>query len=426
MSFLQRVGGVACAALILSTLIVPEFEAAEQSPKRLTLQQAVEGALARSPALRVRMAEVEQAESRLLTARTYLFNPEIGVEGARRSNVGSTTDREVRIGQEFEIGGQRRRRTGAASAELDASRSGLLREERLLVARVRAVFVEALRTRELRNVEQANTELARSLSDIAHKRFESGATAQMEVNLARVQAGRAERDLLLAEAADDVARAVLAEVVGLDPVQPPELDGDLDLQSRQIPPLSEFLKVALERRGDLQSFRSSIEAARVQIELARRRRVPNLEVEAFYGREDRTDRLVGGEIRIRLPIFNRNQGEIAEARATYRRTEAESETKEIQVRRESTAALSRYRAAHAASSHLEQEVLGTLEDNLRLLQRSFEAGKTGWAELLVFRREFVDVQREYIETRTDARLAGIEIDLASGVNPFIPQKESQP
>ncbi|NIM64050.1 MAG: TolC family protein, partial [Acidobacteria bacterium] len=60
---------------------------------------------------------------------------------------------------------------------------------------------EALRARELLDVEQANTELVRSLADVARKRFEAGSVPQMEVNLAQVQVGRAQRGLRLARAA---------------------------------------------------------------------------------------------------------------------------------------------------------------------------------------------------------------------------------
>ena len=75
------------------------------------------------------------------------------------------------------------------------------------------------------------------------------------------------------------------------------------------------------------------------------------------------------------------------------------------------------RAACDASATLQEHVLGTLEENLLLLQLSFEAGKTGWTEVLVFRREFIDVQREYVEALAEARLAGIELDLAAGRPP---------
>ena len=398
----------------------------EPTPPTLTMNQALAEAFARSPVLQARKAELEQAEGRLQTAKIFPFNPEVTVEAARREGpIETNTDRAFKVGQEIQIGGQRRRGTAQATAELEASRAQLLREERLLAARVRAAFVEALRARELLQVERANTDLARSLSDVARKRFDSGEVAQMEVNLAQVQVGRAERELRLAEGAYEIARSLVAEVVGLDPSRPPELDGVLELPSRTLLPLEELLAVASENRADLEFFRRNIEAAEARIELSRRQRVPNLELEGFYGREEGTDRLLGGEVKVRIPLFNRNQGRIAEARAAHRQTLAENEVTELQVRQEVAAALARYRASHAASLDLQQQVLGTFEENLELLQRSFEAGKTGWTEVLVFRREFVEIQRDYIESVTETRLAGIELDLAAGVNPAA-QKDSRP
>ena len=60
-----------------------------------------------------------------------------------------------------------------------------------------------------------------------------------------------------------------------------------------------------------------------------------------------------------------------------------------------------------------------MSDNLKLLERSFETGKTGWTELLLFRREFVDARREYVQTMGQAWLAAIELDLACGTEPQI-------
>ncbi len=426
MIFFLRACGATCAAVLAGLVLVPRVQAADGPARRLTLQQALEEAFAGSPRVRAGQAQVEQAEGRLLAAKTYLFNPELALEAHQRSNGDSTTDRGIRLGQEIEIGGQRRWRAAEAASGLDVARAGLRREERLLAARVQAVFVEALRLRELREVERANAELARSLAEVARKRLDSGAAAQMEVNLAQVQVGRAERDLTLADGAYDVARSALAEIVGLDPVQPPELDGNLDLPPRRLPPLPELLAAAEERRADLQAFRSATAAARARIELSRREAIPNLEVEGFYAREDGTNRLLGGGVKVRIPVFNRNQGRIAEALGAHREALASTAAAQLRIRQEVAASLARYHASHAASLNLERQVLGTLEENLHLLQRSFEAGKTSWTEVLVFRREFVDAQRDYIDTVTDARLAGIEFDLACGVSATINEQESQP
>lgn len=392
--------------------------AGETQPQQLSLEQAIREAFARSPTLAAQSALLQEAEARLVTAETYPHDPTLSVEGANREDGGdSSTDWAVKVTQPIEIGGQRRRRVAEASAELDSATARFRREERLLAARVSAIFVEALRARELLEVEQANMELVQSLADVARKRFEAGSVPQMEVNLAQVQVGRAQRGLQLARAACEVARAALAEVVGLDPAQSPEPEGELELPPRTPMSTSRLVDGALQHRADLEAFRSTIESARARIELARREVVPDLAIEAFYEREEGTDRLLGGGIGVRIPLFSRNRGAIAEARATERRAIADTEAAELQVQREVVEARARYEAACNASATLQEHVLGTLEENLLLLQLSFEAGKTGWTEVLVFRREFIDIQRDYIESLAEARLAGIELDLAAGRSP---------
>jgi len=401
--------------ITLVALVSASGGLATESPARqLTLDQARQEASARSPVLSAQRAILDQAEGRLVTAKTYPHDPELTLEGANRDGAGeSTTDRAIKATQVVEIGGQRRRRVAQASAEFDVAAARFQREERLLTARVSATFVEALRTRELLEVEQANTELVRSLAEVAHKRFAAGSVPQMEVNLAEVQLGHAELDLRLARNAYDIACAVLAESIGIDPAAPPQPVGGLDLNPRDPLSLSELVDGALSRRGDLASFSATIEAAQARIALARREAIPDLAVEAFYGREE-DDRLAGGAIGIRIPLFNRKRGPVAEARAAERQAVADTETATLQVTREVVAARATYDALSQASTELQQRVLGTLEENLLLLQRSFEAGKTGWTEVLIFRREFIEIQRDYINTLADANLAGIALDLAAG------------
>ena len=420
-----RGGGLLLAAG-LTLLFFPENRAGEP-PSSLTLDQAVQEAAKRSPVLQAQREVVEQARARVVTAKTYPNDPVLAFEGAQRKGPLETDfDREVRLFQVVQIGGQRGRQTRQSSAELEAVLAGYRREERLLAARVAAAFIEALRARELAEVEQANTDLARSLADVARKRFEAGAVPQMEVNLAQVQLGRAERDLRLTTGAYEVSRSVLAEIVGLDPTAPPEPLGELDLPPRKRIPLHDVVDGALRHRMDLKALRTSINANRAAIEVARRQVVPDLALELFYGQEEGTDRLLGGAIGVRIPLFNRNRGPIAEARSAERQAVAETEAATLEVRREVATARIRYRASAQAARDLEREVLGTLDENLRLLQRSFEAGKTSWTDVLVFRREFVNVQRDYVETVTDARLAAIELDLAAGIDLDSTSKESRP
>ncbi len=411
----SRVSSLPIIALI-AVLMVPQARGDEPPAQRLTLEESVAEAFTRSPSLRAKRALLDQAEGRLVIAKTYPFNPALTAEVGRRTSSGASVyDRNVAVTQEIEIAGQRGLRHDEFSAELEAARAEFRREERLLSAGVRGAFVLALEARERLEVERANADLARSLADVSRKRFESGASPPMEVNLAVAQAGRAERDRRLAEGAYHQARVVLAETVGLDPVEPPEPQGDLALPRVDPTPLADIVAGALDRRTDLQAFRKSVSAAQFRIDRNRREAVPNLTVSAFYGHEEGTDRIVGGAVGLQIPLFNRRQGAIAEARASHQHVTAETSALELKIRQEVASARVRSQAAIDAASTLARDSLGSLRENLDLLQRSFEAGKVGWSEVLVFRREFVDAQRDYVVTVADAWLAAIELDLASDV-----------
>ena len=90
----------------------------------------------------------------------------------------------------------------------------------------------------------------------------------------------------------------------------------------------------------------------------------------------------------------------------------------LMIRREVTAAYANLEAARNAAEYLREQVVGTLEENTRLLQRSFSAGRIEATEVVVFRREFVESQREYVEAEAEARLAQINLDLATGRLPI--------
>jgi outer membrane protein, heavy metal efflux system len=423
--WIRPAGAIGLAGLAIFSC--PVVLAQRPHPNALTLDQALQEAAVHSPAMRARRAAVGQAEGRLTDAASVAHDPRLTFEAARREGGGRTdTDRELRLSQSIEIGGQRRMRRERFEAELSAARSQLLREERLLAAQVASAFVEALRLRDLVAVESANAALIRSLAEVARKRFDAGAVAQMEVNLARVQLGRAERDLRLTRGAYEVACASLAEAIGLDPTQPLTPIGTLEIPRQQTAGLEDLVQGALRNRADLEALRISTEAASARIALARKQAIPDLDLEAFHGREEGSDRLLGAAIGLRIPLFHRNRGAVAEARAAQLQAVAERETRELQVRQQIAAARARYLATAEATAALSAEVLGTLEENLHLLQRSFESGKTGWTDVLVFRREFVDIQRDYVETLSDAWLAAIELDLAAGLTPDLRIEESRP
>lgn len=419
--------------LLLALVVIAAPPGLAQSPPKLarplTLAQARETALARSPSLRAARAAVAAASAELRTAGTYPFNPVIeGALGRRTGPDGSGSDRGLALSQEIEIGGQLGKRSSAARAELAAEEKRALHVERLLLTQVEHSYAEAVKGRELLRIERIDVDLARTQGEHARKRLEAGSGTQIEHNLARVTLGRAEARLRATEAAYMEARAILAESIAevVNPLPEPT-DAIPDLPPEP-PDVALLLEAAVANRADIQAFAQATEAARARIRLARSEALPNLVLGGFYEREGGVEKIRGGSLAMAIPVFNRNQGGIALGHAELERTTAERAGLELAVQREVSAAYHNLASARAAAEGLRQNVIGTLEENLDLLQRSLSAGKIGSTEVLVFRREFVESQREYVEAQTFAWQMRVALDLAAG-NVAVPRtttEETQP
>jgi cobalt-zinc-cadmium efflux system outer membrane protein len=164
----------------------------------------------------------------------------------------------------------------------------------------------------------------------------------------------------------------------------------------------------------LAALKSESEAAAARRRLEQSLAAPNLVVGLATGREaDREDldTLIAG---VTIPLFNRNQGGIATARANQDGAAADLALATLAMRSEVASAAIRYQATTHALTVFRETVAGTLDENLELVQESFASGKLRASEVLVFRREFVDSRRELIEAAADAWLAKIALDLTTG------------
>ena len=405
--------GATALGLLLSVSAGGQVTAPAQ-PDVLTLAEARRAAIERSPAVAAAAAAVEEAQGRLITARTYPYNPEIEVEAASRSGgEADSTDGALGVSQEIEIAGQRGRRVAAARAALAAAEARLERQRLAVLAEVTQRFAEALRATELHELAAAEVALTGELVELEERRLEAGAGTQIAVNVARAAAGRAARALREIEADRAEARARLAESAGL-----PAVGGVEAALPVAVPPppqvgLAALTARALAERDDLSARRLDLEEARRRVALQRALAVPNLRVGAFAEREEGAD-VFGAAVAIPIPLFDRNRGAIAEAEAATDRAAAELATAELAVGREVASALAHYESAAAAASDLERLVVGTLEGSVDLLRRSLDAGKIGAGEVLLLRRELFEARREAVEAATEALAARAALELAVG------------
>lgn len=396
-------------------VLLPRVVRAEEA---LTADSAVKLALEQNPELTSLSAEVQAADARLGGA-SLLFqaNPEIsGSVGSRSTATGNLLEYEAGVSQQLEVFGQRRSRIDGASAGRSSAEARLKARRSGLAAEVRQVFARALATEQLVEVAQENLGLARQTAKAAEKRLEVGDGSRIEVNTARVDVGRAARELNLALKNRATAHAELRLLLAVEPTMVLRLEGDL--KSSAVIALVDpdaLVRRALQSRWELSAARQGVEVARAEQRSAGREWLPRPRVGARYER-DEGDQVVLGTLEFDLPVFNQNQAGRGVATAQLVQAELALQTTERRVRQEVLLAAVRLQAAQDAAKGFEGEVVEAMEENLRLVGTAYQAGKIDLFELLLIRRNTLETRRGYIEALEEQRAAEAELAKALGAD----------
>ncbi|HMJ50344.1 MAG TPA: TolC family protein [Burkholderiales bacterium] len=204
-----------------------------------------------------------------------------------------------------------------------------------------------------------------------------GAASIGEVHAAKIVLVQNRRDLSLAETQVRDARARVASAIGI----PVSALNDVNIsfgvfdQSNFEVPADEVRYKAMLGRPDLLSALAKYEASQAALQLEIAKQYPDVHLGPGYLYNRDGDTLVLPISFVAVPLFNRNQGPIAEAEAM--REEAAAQVKALQARaiNETEQALKNYYAAEDNLASFDA-LLAAEEAQLKALQNSFAAGET--------------------------------------------------
>lgn len=231
----------------------------------------------------------------------------------------------------IETAGKRGHRVAQARRLAESARLALAATAWEVRSRVRASLLDfAAATRREAIFERLAALQAQVVARL-EQRLRAGAVSTAEVAPARAAWSRIQVELGDAKARSAEARARVAEAVGV-PVS--ALEGiALSFDLEQFPPFdltsTEMRQIALQRRADIRGGLAEYEAAQAALQLEIARQYPNLRLGPGYQYDQGENKWSLG-LGLELPIFNQNQGPIAEARA--RRDEAAARVTALQAR----------------------------------------------------------------------------------------------
>jgi cobalt-zinc-cadmium efflux system outer membrane protein len=119
-----------------------------------------------------------------------------------------------------------------------------------------------------------------------------------------------------------------------------------------------------------------------------------------------------------LPVYNRNQGNIARATQTVAQTEVQLANLERQVILEIQRAEAAYEVTLATIKRLEAEILPAARQNLQISLSKSRAEKTNPIEIIEAQRAFGDISRQYLEALIRHRRSMFRLNTAVGCRIF--------
>ncbi|NQE64349.1 TolC family protein [Caulobacter sp. RHG1] len=365
----------------------------------LTLADALARAQAQSPLMTAAQAQVTAAEGRARQAGLPP-NPEAGLQAENFAGSGqygdfASTETTLSVSQRLELGGKRRTRLAAASAEVEAARLGLSIARADLSQEVSVRYAEALAGRDRLALARDTAERAGDLSKVAATLVEAGREPPLRALRAEAASREAAAEVTAAEAEAAAARRALVTLWG-------EAGEVVDLVDASLAAPASRALVDPGETLDLRLARADRRTAEAVIDRERAVGRPDLTVQAGLRRFEQTgdSALIVG-FSAPIPVFNRNQGTVSAARADATVAEARERlalARSVRTIRDAQASLV---AADARLEALQGKILPQAETAVDLARRGFEAGKFSLLDVL-------DAQSALTSARTDLIAARLE------------------
>lgn len=361
----------------------------------LTLQDALERALEESPELASRIWELRNRDARAIQAG-LAANPELQAETENFAGSGAfsgfgASETTLALTQRLETAGKRGKRRRAAELGADAAAWEVEDARLRVVEQVTSAFASVVAAQQAVAVAAEQVEIAESSQQATRRLVDAGASPPVEATRDLVTFATARIDRVRATRRLEAARVELAATWGSATAGFSEVVEEVG-PVVPAPPL-ESLRSLLSQNPTLATWDQEVARREALVELEDARRIPDVTAAAGvrWLAEPDDVALVAG-FSVPLPLFDRNQGDRAAARAELHRARSERRAEETALGTELERAYQELVARHEEIVELRAEILPAARD-------AFEGVRDGYRRGLFRNTDVLEAQRTLVELR---------------------------
>ena len=376
-----------------------------QGPVRISLDEAIQMALLHNHALLAARTTIQQNESEEITANLRP-NPTFGTDyqflpvfNPSQFNVPSSQlplprEFDANISYTLELGGKRRARLLAARDQTAVTRSAVADNERTLTFNVAQQFIGVQLAESTLDLAQEDLKSFRNTVDIGEMRFRAGDISEDDYLKIKLQLLQFQTDVSQAQLARVQGLSDLRQMLGYESVAADyDVSRDFDYQPLQ-GKLEDLQAKALQNRPDLRAARQGITAAQSQLRLQKANGKPDLTPLLGYSQ-------AGGEhtldvaASIPVPIFDRNQGEVARARYVVTQAQEQQNWANGQVLTDVRDAYEGLRSNDEIVAIFRSGYLDEAKLDLDISEYAYRHGAASLLDFLDAERSYRGIQRAY-------------------------------
>lgn len=400
--------------LCVFLLAIPLF-----AEEPVTLQQLEQMALQNNPTIAQAMAAVKAAEGRKSQAGVYP-NPIVGIQMEELSQRDPQGRNDEHIfftaEQTILLGGKRGKGKEVFEKEKITAQTGVEMQTQRVLNAVRLLYYRTLGAQEQLEVRKKQAALSEEAANITHELFNVGQADQPDVLEAEIEAQTAQLAALSAESELRRNWRQLAAVTGKPDLSQTPLAGTLDDAVPEITEKESLAKL-INESPQIKAAQLEFERTQSAIRFQKSQRIPDLRVRGGIGYNyellQTLDKPVGlegfFEVAIPLPLFNKNQGNIALAVAEADRAGKELERLKLVLASRFAEIYSEYERAKTLTAKYESEALPRARTAYELYLQSFQKMAAAYPQVLIAQRNRYQLEVEYTAARTEAWTAALQL-----------------
>lgn len=387
--------------------------------KVLTLDEAIQEVLSSNPDVQAAGYRTDAARARIPQAKG-LEDPSVGVTFWQVPiNTADVSQGEIdyRIEQKIPFPGKRHVRGKVARYDADAVQEKSQGRVQEILLDLKRTYYDLYRLDRTLGVNRQTQGLLRQFLGSAETSYATGKTGANAPLKAQVELSKLKNEEILLQQERQTHMSHLKALLNHDDHQE-EIRLPSEIRwPRLTASLTEVEAMALETRPELKELRAMEKRDKAGLTVAKQSLLPDLSVGFEYNQRPNMQDAWTGSTMLNLPVFFwKNRGQIREAKANLKATQADHQSMEIHTRHDIEQAYSAVKASEKMLSSYRGGILPQAKTTLEASRLAYSSGQADFLTLIDAARTYNELQMSYYETQAGYGTAYAELERLVGRN----------